>query len=241
MSKRNKIVVVDDNRGVLAAVSLLLRPYFNQVITLQSPVRLEEVLRDGVPDCLLLDMNFSAGINTGNEGIYWLNRVKRLYPDLPVVLFTAYGDIDLAVRGMKEGAVDFIIKPWDNARLVDTLLKASGGRKSRNAAADDDNSMYWGESNAMLALKSLVERIAPTDANVLITGENGTGKEVLARAVHRRSARHSRPMLSVDMGSVTETLRASCLATLRVHSPMRRPTGRESLKLPTAALSSWTK
>ncbi|WP_366945884.1 response regulator, partial [uncultured Muribaculum sp.] len=110
MSKRNKIVVVDDNRGVLAAVSLLLRPYFNQVITLQSPVRLEEVLRDGVPDCLLLDMNFSAGINTGNEGIYWLNRVKRLYPDLPVVLFTAYGDIDLAVRGMKEGAVDFIIK-----------------------------------------------------------------------------------------------------------------------------------
>ena len=107
---------------------------------------------------------------------------------------------------MKEGAVDFIIKPWDNARLVDTLLKASGGRKSRNAAADDDNSMYWGESNAMLALKSLVERIAPTDANVLITGENGTGKEVLARAVHRRSARHSRPMLSVDMGSVTETL-----------------------------------
>ncbi len=107
---------------------------------------------------------------------------------------------------MKEGAVDFIIKPWDNARLVDTLLKASGGRKSRNAAADDDNSMYWGESKAMLALKSLVERIAPTDANVLITGENGTGKEVLARAVHRRSARHSRPMLSVDMGSVTETL-----------------------------------
>lgn len=206
MSKRNKIVVVDDNRGVLAAVSLLLRPYFNQVVTLQSPVRLEEVLRDGVPDCLLLDMNFSAGINTGNEGIYWLNRVKRLYPDLPVVLFTAYGDIDLAVRGMKEGAVDFIIKPWDNARLVDTLLTASGGRKSRNAAADDDNSMYWGESKAMLALKSLVERIAPTDANVLITGENGTGKEVLARAVHRRSARHSRPMLSVDMGSVTETL-----------------------------------
>lgn len=206
MSKRNKIVVVDDNRGVLAAVSLLLRPYFHQVITLQSPVRLEEVLRDGVPDCLLLDMNFSAGINTGNEGIYWLNRVKRLYPDLPVVLFTAYGDIDLAVRGMKEGAVDFIIKPWDNARLVDTLLKASGARKSRNAAADDDNSMYWGESKAMLALKSLVERIAPTDANVLITGENGTGKEVLARAVHRRSARHSRPMLSVDMGSVTETL-----------------------------------
>ena len=191
---------------MLAAVSLLLRPYFNQVITLQSPVRLEEVLRDGVPDCLLLDMNFSAGINTGNEGIYWLNRVKRLYPDLPVVLFTAYGDIDLAVRGMKEGAVDFIIKPWDNARLVDTLLKASGARKSRNAAADDDNSMYWGESKAMLALKSLVERIAPTDANVLITGENGTGKEVLARAVHRRSARHSRPMLSVDMGSVTETL-----------------------------------
>jgi len=114
---------------VLAAVSLLLRPYFKQVITLQSPVRLEEVLRDGVPDCLLLDMNFSAGINTGNEGIYWLNRVKRLYPDLPVVLFTAYGDIDLAVRGMKEGAVDFIIKPWDNARLVDTLLKASAGSR----------------------------------------------------------------------------------------------------------------
>lgn len=206
MSKRNKIVVVDDSRGVLAAVSLLLRPHFNQVITLQSPVRLEEVLREGVPDCVLLDMNFSAGINTGNEGIYWLNRVKRLYPELPVVLFTAYGDIDLAVRGMKEGAVDFIIKPWDNARLVETLLNASGGGKSRKADNDDDNSMYWGESKAMTALRSLVERIAPTDANVLITGENGTGKEVLARAIHMRSSRHSRPMLVVDMGSVTETL-----------------------------------
>ncbi len=204
MKKHGAILVVDDHRGVLSAVSLLLRPYFEKVMTLPSPVRIDETLRNDRFDCVLLDMNFSAGINNGNEGLYWLAHIKRMNPDLPVVLFTAYADIDLAVKGIQQGASDFIVKPWENARLVDTVLKASG--KMRKRSGEDDSVMFWGVSDAMKRLRDMVERVAPTDANILITGENGTGKEVLARELHGISLRRGKPMFTVDMGSVTETL-----------------------------------
>ena len=127
MKKQRTIVVVDDNKGVLSAVKILLKNTFDKIVALPSPVALPSTLREERPDVVLLDMNFGSGLNTGNEGLYWLHEIKRAYPSLPVVLFTAYGDIDLAVRGIKEGASDFIVKPWDNKRLVETLLSACEG------------------------------------------------------------------------------------------------------------------
>ena len=215
--KSGNILIVDDNRGVLTALQLLLKPYFEQITTLFSPVTLPSVLREGDWQVVLLDMNFTSGINTGNEGLYWLHEIKTLRPALPIVLFTAYADIDLAVRGIKEGATDFIVKPWDNQKLVETLLNAAsashkktsaipGKATGSNNASMTPHAMYWGESPAMQRLRLLVEKVAVTDANILITGENGTGKEMLAREIHAISPRHKQDMVSVDMGAVTESL-----------------------------------
>lgn len=207
MKKNGNILIVDDNRNVLTALQLLLKPYFNRIELLPSPVTLPSVLRETEWNVLLLDMNFTSGINNGNEGLYWLHEVLRLRPKLPVVLFTAYADIDLAVRGIKEGATDFVVKPWDNQKLTDTLLKAAAPARSRQKERPAETpDMYWGESSAMLQLRKMVEKVAATDANVLITGENGTGKEMLARELHRLSQRDGHPMVTVDMGAVTETL-----------------------------------
>lgn len=209
MKKPGNIIIVDDNRGVLTAVQLLLKPYFEKIVTLDSPITLTSVLRKEIPAVVLLDMNFTSGINNGNEGLYWLHEIKRFHPSLPVVLFTAYGDIDLAVRGIKEGATDFVVKPWDNRKLVETLLdaaQASGSRKDGRNTAFMTASMYWGKSTAMQQLRSLVEKVSATDANILITGENGTGKEMLAREIHSLSPRCSKEMIAVDMGAITESL-----------------------------------
>lgn len=212
MTKYGNILIVDDNRGVLTALQLLLKPYFNRITALSSPVTLPSVLREESWQVVLLDMNFTSGINTGNEGLYWLREIKKHYSELPVVLFTAYADIDLAVRGIKEGATDFVVKPWDNQKLVETLLDAvrnhhsSGKKKQGGKPADNVSGMYWGESRAMQQLRMLVEKVAITDANILITGENGTGKEMLAREIHALSSRHRRELISVDMGAVTESL-----------------------------------
>jgi len=205
MSNQHTIIVVDDNRSVLSAISLLLRPHFASVVTLSSPVRLEETVQREHPSCVLLDMNFSAGINNGNEGLYWLGRLKKRWPDLPVVLFTAYADIDVAIRGLKQGAADFIVKPWDNRRLIETLTEAAGC-KQPSARRKHFDGMYWGDSPAMQQLHAVVEKVAPTDANILITGENGTGKEMLAREIHAMSARSTRPMVTIDMGAIAPTL-----------------------------------
>ena len=203
-------MIVDDNKGVLTALQLLLKPYFEEVVTLSSPVTLPHRLQEREWNVLLLDMNFTSGINNGNEGLYWLHEVKRLTPQLPVVLFTAYADIDLAVKGIKEGATDFVVKPWDNRKLVETLLQAAASpespRTESHADASGDTDMYWGESPAMKQLQMLVEKVSATDANILITGENGTGKEMLAREIHARSRRHTHSMVTVDMGAVTESL-----------------------------------
>lgn len=205
MKKLGSILIVDDNRSVLSALQLLLKPVFTRIVTLPSPATLPTVLRQEPWQVLLLDMNFGAGVNNGGEGLYWLHKVKRLHPTLPVVLFTAYADIDLAVRGIKEGASDFVVKPWDNQRLIDTLtavVKPAG----KTCPEKPETMMYWGESRPMQELKRWVEKVAPTDANILITGENGTGKEMLAHEIHSLSSRRAAEMVTVDMGALTPSL-----------------------------------
>ncbi len=160
------------------------------------------------PDVVLLDMNFHTDINTGNEGLFWLSEIKSKYEEIEVVLFTAYADIALAVEGMKRGAFDFIVKPWDNEKLIDTLRKASlvNKKEPKPTESEADSSMFWGNGKAMKAIRSRVNKIADTDATILITGENGTGKDMLAREIHRLSDRAQKPIVNVDAGAITETL-----------------------------------
>ena len=215
MTKQGTILVVDDNKGILTAVQMLLGTCFEKVITISTPNKINATLHDENIDVVLLDMNFSAGINTGNEGLFWLSEIKKEDASIQVVLFTAYADIDLAVRGIKEGAADFVVKPWDNAKLLETLKTAynirTANRKGISIATDKlvvskESGMFWGESNAMQQLRSLIEKVARTDANILVTGENGTGKEMLAREIHLLSNRKKETLVPVDMGAITETL-----------------------------------
>ena len=210
MSKSGTIIIVDDNKGVLTAIQILLKNYFSKVVTLSSPVTLSSVIREEAPEVILLDMNFTSGINTGNEGLFWLHEIKKVRPELPVVLFTAYADIELAIRGIKEGATDFIVKPWDNQKLVETLQVAAASthndKKTDGKEETTHSPMYWGESKVMQQLRALIEKVAITDANILITGENGTGKEMLAREIHVLSNRKYKEMIAVDMGTITESL-----------------------------------
>lgn len=212
MAKQGTLLVVDDNRNILTSLQYLLEEYFQQVITLNSPVTIPSLLQREAVDVVLLDMNFSSGINSGNEGLYWLREIKRLRPQIQVVLFTAYADINLAVTGLKDGATDFVVKPWDNAKLVQTLQEAyakghGNDKKGKQAAQPDEKStMYWGNSAVIRPLRLLVEKVSTTDANILITGENGTGKDMLAREIHRLSPRRNGPMVVVDMGAITESL-----------------------------------
>ena len=210
MSKSGTIIIVDDNKGVLTAVQILLKNYFSKIVTLSSPVTLSSVIREETPEVILLDMNFTSGINTGNEGLFWLHEIKKVRPELPVVLFTAYADIELAIRGIKEGATDFIVKPWDNQKLVETLQTAAASthndKKTGSKEETTHSPMYWGESKVMQQLRTLIEKVAITDANILITGENGTGKEMLAREIHLLSNRKYKEMIAVDMGTITESL-----------------------------------
>ena len=217
--KKGSIVVVDDNKNVLNTLRILLGNYFEEVHLLSSPNTLLSTVKDKNPDIALLDMNYSAGINTGNEGLFWLSEIKKTAPEMPVILFTAYADIDLAVKVLKEGATDFIVKPWDNAKLIATLQSAYALSQSRkeikklkekqeilNVEINKEEIICWGRSGVMKDLLAMVKKIAPTDANVLITGENGTGKELIAKTIHKYSSRNSETMVSVDMGSITESL-----------------------------------
>lgn len=215
MVKQGTILIVDDNKGILAAVKMLLETRFERVITLSNPNLLIATLHKEQPDVVLLDMNFSAGINTGNEGLYWLSEIKKENASVQVVLFTAYADIDLAVKGIKEGATDFVVKPFDNNKLLETLLAAYKKHEENRkgfigdqykAVISKESGMYWGDSDVMQQLHTLILKVAKTDANILITGENGTGKEMLAREIHLLSMRNKGPMVPVDMGAITETL-----------------------------------
>ena len=216
IKKQGTILIVDDNRNILTTVRMLLEPIFDGIITIANPNSIPAKLREEHPDVVLLDMNFSSGINSGNEGLYWLREIKSLSPKTEVVLFTAYADIQLAVTGIKEGAADFIVKPFENEKMIRTLVEARDKNKAvdnvinrkggKPGGKDAQSAMYWGDSEVMNNLRSIVEKVAATDANILITGENGTGKEVLANEIHRLSTRCGKKMLPVDMGAITETL-----------------------------------
>ena len=203
-----KILVVDDNSGIRAALKVLLPLHFSQVELIPSPKELVTKMADFRPDVVLLDMNFHTDINTGNEGLFWLSEIKKRSPETEVVLFTAYADIQLAVEGMKRGAFDFIVKPWDNEKLIETLKNAYNGRtkEAKTVVSPSSIKMYWGKGPAMTAIRQMVDKVVATDATVLITGENGTGKDVLAGEIHRMSDRSLRPMVCVDAGAITETL-----------------------------------
>lgn len=219
MSKKTtpdgRILVVDDNKAILSALRLLLPVYFSEVTTLSSPNDLMHNIETKRPEVILLDMNFTSKVTTGNEGLFWLGEILKVYPDIPVVLFTAYSDVALAVDAIKRGAFDFIIKPFDNAKLVSTLQAALRLSRSRQEVKQlreikneirGDGEMYWGESPKMKELRKIVQKVAQTDASILITGENGTGKDMLAGEIHRLSRRAGSSMVNVDVGSLPESL-----------------------------------
>jgi len=213
-----RILIVDDNRTLLSALELALQPDFESVTCLSNPKQLPFILQTEKVDVILLDMNFVAGINSGNEGIFWLSEIKKLKPEIQVVMITAFGDVELAVKALKMGASDFVLKPWDNARLLETIKAAVRIKKSQdkvNRIKEENGTIandytreteMLGYSGIMQRVCKMIDKVAPTNANVLITGENGTGKELIARLIHRKSLRTSYQMVSVDMGAITETL-----------------------------------
>lgn len=209
--KNARILVIDDDTDVLTAVKLLLKTEAKEVVTEINPELIHSLLTGNRFDIVLLDMNFKSSINTGNEGIYWLKKIKELDEHIAVIMITAYGDIDLAVRSLKEGAADFIVKPWHNEKLLDAIkgiLKAKGKVISDlpvSGSATLGMDMI-GESEVMKDILFKIEKIAPTDANIFILGENGTGKDLIAKAIHDHSLRAGKPFVKVDVGALTETL-----------------------------------
>jgi DNA-binding NtrC family response regulator len=217
--KRYKLLIVDDNPGILNSLKLLLKPGFEIIKTISNPNQLYSELEQNDIDVVLLDMNFNAGVNTGNEGLFWLGEIKKKAPLLEVIMITAYGDIELAVKSLKKGAFDFVLKPWDTDKLKATLEAACRLRNSNLELSDlksreklhkqDSNKaslLVPGRSGIMKELMNMVDKIAVTDASVLITGENGTGKEVIAREIHRRSQRSNELFVLVDLSSLAESL-----------------------------------
>jgi DNA-binding NtrC family response regulator len=216
---KGKLLIVDDNKSILSALEILLQDDFEEVKTIASPNQLPSLIETGDYDLVLLDMNFSAGVNTGNEGLYWLSRIRELRPDMEVVLFTAYGDVELAVKALKKGAADFILKPWDNEKMRTTLRNVYKLQQSKKeikklrqkesalrSEINRDKNFIIAQSHQMREILNLVRKVAKTEANVLITGDNGTGKELIARELHRHSKRANEIMVSVDMGAISETL-----------------------------------
>ncbi len=211
--KNAAILVIDDDTDVLTAVKLLLKTEAKEVVTEKNPENIKHLLAGQKFDLVMLDMNFNSSINTGNEGIFWLKKIKAIDEGLDVVMITAYGDIDLAVRSLKEGASDFMVKPWHNEKLVttikDILQKKASGKLSPSLKVANDSvigNQLLGESEVMEEIFYKIEKIAPTDANVLILGENGTGKELVAQAIWQKSLRAKNTFVKVDVGALTESL-----------------------------------
>ena len=211
--KNASILAIDDDPDVLTAVRLLLKTEAADVVTEKNPENMRSILSKRAFDLILLDMNFNSSINTGNEGLFWLRKIKEFGSEAAVIMITAYGDIDLAVRSLKEGAADFVVKPWHNERLITTIKEAlkrndtkKGGSGYSSATDSVIGSELLGESEVMRDIFFKVEKIAPTDANILILGENGTGKDLIAKAIHQHSLRAEKPYIKVDVGALTETL-----------------------------------
>jgi DNA-binding NtrC family response regulator len=204
------ILVVDDDEDVLTAARLLLTQHFEQVLTCSDPQEIDRHIGEQLIDVVLLDMNFAIGSNTGAEGLRWLSRILESDSNAVVVLMTAFADVNTAVRAMRDGAADFVMKPWQNDKLVATLNVAVALRRSRATVAAllevGSGDAFIADAPSMRSVLRVVERAAPTDVNVLIRGENGTGKELIAQALHRQSARSSNALVTVDLGSVAETL-----------------------------------
>jgi DNA-binding NtrC family response regulator len=216
--KVGKILIVDDNKSALSALNLMLQSAFEEIVCLSNPNLIHSALQKQDFDVALLDMNFSAGLNTGNEGLYWLREIKKISPQIEVIMITAYGDVELAVKALKLGSTDFVLKPWDNEKLLATLKAALKLRQSHQKvdALEQRTSFLKGEltkeqeligtSAVMQKVMRMVEKVAATDSNVLITGENGTGKAVIAQQIHQRSSRNQGLLMNVDMGAIPESL-----------------------------------
>jgi DNA-binding NtrC family response regulator len=218
-NKHGKVLIVDDNEDLLKAAKMHLKRHFAQVDIEKNPEAIPALMNNEDYDVILLDMNFTKDVSSGSEGYYWLEKILQLDPSAVVVLITAYGDIQMAVKAIKAGATDFVLKPWENEKLLATLYSAMRLRESRdeieslkiknheiNQALNERYSEIIGQSATMQKIFQTIDRVAKTDANVLILGENGTGKELIARAIHRNSSRKNESFASVDLGSITETL-----------------------------------
>lgn len=214
-----RILVIDDNEDVLFSAKMLLRKYAREVVMEKNPKKIPFLLSNEEFDLILLDMNFSQDITSGQEGFYWLREVLKYDPSAVVVMITAYGDVEMAVKALKEGATDFVLKPWQNEKLLATLSAAARLRHSYQEVSrlreanrtlstqlNTGKDIIQGESRPMRQLFSIIDKVAKTDADILLLGENGTGKEVIARTIHERSSRADRVFVTVDMGALTESL-----------------------------------
>jgi len=217
--KRGKILIVDDNINVLTALSQLLEPEFERVISVDDPEQIPGVMQIENIDVVLLDMNFESGSISGKEGVYWLEKILKRDPDMVIVLLTAYGNINLAIECIKKGALDFLLKPWDNDKLITTIKSGLKLRLSNNMVRSlkekqshlndmllDKNSDFIGVSEPVLSIKKMINKIAKSDSTVLVLGENGTGKELIAKEIHKQSDRKDEVFIHVDMGAVSDTL-----------------------------------
>jgi len=206
--KNANILVIDDDADVLVAMRLLLKSRVKEVVVNKNPNTILSLMASQPFDLVVLDMNFNGLVNTGNEGIFWLNKIKATFPTVDVILITAYADIDLAVRSLKLGAADFMVKPWKNEKILETitdLLSKKNAGKSQKIKLDS-NTQIIGDSEPMQDVFLKIKKVAPTDANILILGENGTGKELIAQALHEQSHRSQQPFVKVDVGALTASL-----------------------------------
>lgn len=206
--KKATLLVIDDDLDVLTAMRLLLKPLVKEVVIETNPNNIGHQLQNKKYDLIILDMNFNGLVNTGNEGIFWLNKIKEQEPNTPVMLITAYADIDLAVRALKQGATDFLVKPWKNDKIIENIKAALENTKTTKAKRlqNSNENPIIGESNELKNVFAKLKKIGPTDANVLLLGENGTGKDLIAKAIHNNSKRKQKPFVKVDVGALTANL-----------------------------------